>query len=235
MISTPHSPTNYGMGSSRKRESLCLHDSVVNRSPDREQLPLAHFLQNIPPHCRLPFVARQAKHGFQPYQTEVYMHTPPEIIIATYAHLRGAQDTMYDLENHGVPYPTIRLNNHSSSDPDLPLIEQTHLPDMFWSLSVVLKDDDANHVLDIMNSHEPLTVGRGLAPDKGRDVVDQGAIAWRHYVFVLPGMIPGYPETRGNSGTTGTLSTGAFAEGAVAENTPSLPGFAAKPIKPDAD
>lgn len=148
------------------------------------------------------------------------MNSNPEMIVALYGTLRDTQSAMYALESAGVPYPTIRINNHSINDPDRPRLEAMTLPEPFWSLSVTLKASDPGQVTQVLKQHRPLAIGRMPAPQAGRDEVDQGAIAWRHYVFELPEVTPSLPESIGSSGTTGIISTGAFAEGAKAERDP---------------
>lgn len=144
----------------------------------------------------------------------------PEMIVAVYVGLKEAQDAMYDLEEAGIPYPDIRLNGHSADDLDHPQIENAALPDLYWSLSITLRDYDSERVTAILHEYQPLAIGRERAPLFGRDDVARGDLAWGHFVFDPPGVTPSLPESIGNSGTTGTISTGAFADGAKVERDP---------------
>jgi len=153
------------------------------------------------------------------------MTNSPEMLVGLYKTLRDAQNAMYELEAAGVPHPSLKIASHSLHDAERPQVEAQTLPESFWSLSVTLRtaNDDQVHV--VLQQHDPLAIGREQAPLAGRSDVDRGAIAWRRYVFEPPPLTPGYPESRGNAGTTGTVSTGMFVEGGKAEGNPPVEGF----------
>lgn len=157
------------------------------------------------------------------------MTQSPEIVIGLYKTLRNAQNAMYELEAAHVPYPTMQLSSHSIHDAERPDLDVPELPESFWSVSVKLRTASYDQVRDVLQHHQPLGIGRERAELFGRDDVDRGAIAWRHYVFEPPAVTPGYPESRGNVGTTETVSTGVFAEGVKTEGNPPVEGFPDRP------
>ena len=72
----------------------------------------------------------------------------------------------------------------------------------------------------ILRKHRPATIGRQPAPQRGRSETDQGALAWRHYVFAAPIVTDWVGDRAGTTGTTGIINSGVFADGALAEGNP---------------
>jgi hypothetical protein len=150
-------------------------------------------------------------------------HTP-EVISALYASLADVEAALNDLEQAGVPYPDIRIGAHTAGDRDLPAFEATAPPESFWSLRVIIDQRGRYGAEHILREHKPFAVGRMPAPDAGRDDTDLGAIAWRHYVFETPFATDAVGDYAGTTGNTGIISSGVFANGALAEGNPPVRG-----------
>jgi hypothetical protein len=146
----------------------------------------------------------------------------PEVIVALYESLADVEAALSELEQAGVPYPDIRMGAHTADDYDLPALEATALPERFWSLRVIIDQRGRYGAEQILRKHQPLTIGRMPAPDAGRDDTDHGAIAWRHYVFETPFATDAVGEYAGTTGNTGIISSGVFANGALAEGNPPV-------------
>jgi hypothetical protein len=161
-----------------------------------------------------------------------------ETIVALYATLADAEATMRDLEAAGVAYPAIRLGAHTPGDlARAELAERTALagisvPDHFWTLAVALEPQWADKAVDLLRHRAPLTIGTLPAPDRGRGDTDRGALAWRHYVFETPAATDWAGESAGTTGTTGVISSGAFATGAKVEGNPPTLGVPASDQRP---
>ena len=156
----------------------------------------------------------------------------PEVIIALYGSLADVEAALSDLQQAGIPYPNLRMGAHTAGDSDLPTLGATALPDRFWSLRVIIDQPGRYGAERILRKHQPLAVGRMPAPDAGRDDTDQGAIAWRHYVFETPFATDAVGEYAGTTGNTGIISSGVFANDALAEGNPPVrgqPGSAGRP------
>jgi hypothetical protein len=162
----------------------------------------------------------------------------PETIVALYATLADAEATLHDLEAAGVPYPAIRLGTHTPGDLDrAELAERTalagiSLPDHYWTLAVALEPPWADKAVELLRQRAPLAVGTLLAPDHGRGDTDRGALAWRHYVFETSAATDAIGEFAGTTGTTGVISSGAFAKGARVEGNPPTVGVPASDQRP---
>jgi hypothetical protein len=66
--------------------------------------------------------------------------------------------------------------------------------------------------------------------------VDNGALAWRHYVFESDAATDWAGESAGTTGMTGVINSGAFATGAKVEGNPPATGVPASDERPsDAD
>jgi len=159
----------------------------------------------------------------------------PETIMAFYSTLADAERTLTELEAAGVPYPAIRLAAHTPADLDRADIgERTALagitlPDHFWSLAVAPEPQWVNQAVELLHQHAPLATRTLPAPDHGRGDPDRGALAWRHYVFETQAATDAIGEFAGTTGTTGVISSGAFATGAKVEGNPPVMGL------PDSD
>ncbi|HJZ49332.1 MAG TPA: hypothetical protein VKE41_19280 [Roseiflexaceae bacterium] len=154
----------------------------------------------------------------------------PETMVALYAALTDAEKTLNQLEAAGVPYPDIRLAAHTPADIEHADISERaalagiSLPDHFWSLAVALEPQWAAKATELLHQHNPLAVGILPAPDRGRGDPDRGALAWRHYVFETSAATDAIGEYAGTTGTTGVISSGAFANGAKVEGNPPTIG-----------
>jgi hypothetical protein len=156
----------------------------------------------------------------------------PEVIIALYDALADVEAALSDLEQAGVPYPSIRMGAHTADDHDLPALEATQLPERFWSLRVLIEQRGRYGAEQILRAHGPLAIGRMPAPDAGRDETDHGAIAWRHYVFETSAATDAVGEFAGTTGNTGIISSGVFANDALAEGNPPVRGQAGSHGRP---
>jgi hypothetical protein len=162
----------------------------------------------------------------------------PQTIVALYTSLADAENTLRDLEAAGVPYPAIRLAPHTPDDLDrADIAERTalagiSLPEHFWSLAVALDAQAGDKAAELLRRHAPLAVGTLPAPDHGRDDTDRGALAWRHYVFETDAATDWAGESAGTTGTTGVISSGAFASGAKVEGNPPATGVPASDQRP---
>jgi len=150
----------------------------------------------------------------------------PEVVIALYDGLADAEAAMDDLEGVGVPYPDIRMGTHTPGDSSLPPLGAISLPDRFWSLTVVIDQRGVYHAEDILRKHGPIAIGRMPAPNAGRSDTDLGALAWRHYVFETPAATSD-TDGAGTTGTTGVISSGVYATGALVEGNPPVRGLPA--------
>jgi hypothetical protein len=157
----------------------------------------------------------------------------PQTIVALYATLADAEHTLQELEAAGVPYPATRMAAHTPADLDrADIAERTALagisvPDRFWSLAVALDAPGGDKAAELLRRHDPLAVGTLPAPDRGRGDVDNGALAWSHYVFETGAATDAVGEYAGTTGTTGVINSGAFADGAKVEGNPPATGVPA--------
>jgi hypothetical protein len=162
----------------------------------------------------------------------------PQSLVAFYATLADAEQTLQALEAAGVPYPATRLAAHTPEDVDRADIEERTalagitLPDSFWSIGVAQDAPAADKAAELLRQHAPLAVGTLPAPDHGRGDVDRGALAWRHYVFETDAATDWAGESAGTTGTTGVISSGAFASGAKVEGNPPANGVPASDQRP---
>ena len=152
----------------------------------------------------------------------------PQTIVALYASLADAEKTLQVLEAAGVPYPATRLNAHTPADLDRADIAERvvlsgiTLPEQFWSVAVALDAPEGDQAVELLRRHAPLAVGMLPAPDHGRGDPDRGALAWGHYVFETNAATDAIGEYAGSTGTTGVISSGAFADGAKVEGNPPV-------------
>jgi len=162
----------------------------------------------------------------------------PQTIVALYATLADAEATLQELEAAGIPYPATRLAAHTPADLEhAELAERTalagiSLPEQFWSLGVALDAQAGDKAAELLRRHAPLAVGTLPAPDHGRGDPDRGALAWRHYVFETTAATDWAGESAGTTGTTGVISSGAFASGAKVEGNPPATGVPASDLRP---
>jgi hypothetical protein len=141
-----------------------------------------------------------------------------ETLVARYASLADAEAALHDLQDATVPYPDIRMGAQAAQD--CPHAREGDLSAMCWSLTVMLDGPARERISPILRQHAPRVVSRQPAPQHGRSETDQGAIAWRHYVFATPAATDWVGDSAGTNGTTGVISSGVFANGALAEGNP---------------
>jgi hypothetical protein len=152
----------------------------------------------------------------------------PQTIVAFYATLANAENTLCALEAAGVPYPATQLAAHTPGDLDhADIAERTALagitlPEHFWSVAVALDAPAGDQAAELLRRNEPLAVGTLPAPDHGRGDVDRGALAWRHYVFESDAATAEVQEDAGTTGATSIITSGAFATGAKVEGKPPI-------------
>ncbi len=148
----------------------------------------------------------------------------PKALVAMYTTLAAAEAALHDLQDAKIPYPNIRMRAHPAGDPDRPQLAGADAANPFWSLNVLLDEQEPSPAEEVLRKHSPLTIGWLPAPDAGRSETDQGAIAWRHYVFYSPAATDEIGDAAGTTGTTGISSSGAFTDGALAEGNPPARG-----------
>jgi len=162
----------------------------------------------------------------------------PQTIVALYATLADAEMTLHELETAGVPYPATRLAAHTPADLErADIAERTALggvamPEQFWSVAVALDTPAGEQAAELLRRHAPLAVGTLPAPDHGRGDPDRGALAWGHYVFETSAATDAIGEYAGTTGTTGVISSGAFADDAKIEGNPPAIGVHAGDQQP---
>ncbi len=141
-----------------------------------------------------------------------------ETLIARYTRLANAEAALHDLQAAGIPYPDIRMSAQAAHD--CPQGGEGDRSAICWSLTVMLDGPASEHVDAILRRHAPRLVSRQPAPEHGRSESDQGALAWGHYVFATSAATDWVGDFAGTNGTTGIISSGVFADGALAEGNP---------------
>jgi hypothetical protein len=141
-----------------------------------------------------------------------------EILIARYARLADAEAALHELQGAGIPYPDIRMGAQAAHDCPHPL--EGDRSAICWSLTVMLDGPARERIEPILRQHTPRALSRQPAPEHGRSESAQGAIAWGHYVFATPAATDWVGDYAGTNGTTGIISSGVFADGALAEGNP---------------
>lgn len=133
-----------------------------------------------------------------------------EVIIALYGTLADAEAALQALQASGIDYAHIRLQAHAGAAYAVALPLGDTRPEQVWTLTLPAEVVSAQ-AEELLQQHNALDLGRAPAPAAGRDEVDQGAIAWRHYRFDAAGSDQ-IGEAAGTTGTTGVISSGAFAD-----------------------
>jgi len=141
-----------------------------------------------------------------------------ETLMARYANLADAEAALYELQDAHIAYPDIRLGAQAARS--CPHAGAGDRSATCWSLTVLLDSPASARADAILRRHAPRAMSRQLAPQHGRSESDQGALAWRHYVFTTPAATDWVGESAGTNGTTGVISSGVFADGAHAEGNP---------------
>ena len=136
----------------------------------------------------------------------------PEVIIALYDQLANAESALADLQAAGLDYSVIRMEAHDASEYAADLQQAMPASGNIWSLTIPVEAGPTDEVQAALNNHDPLAVGRALAPDQGHDEVKQGAVAWRHYRLNGPPGTDQVTDAAGTSGTTGIITSGLFAD-----------------------
>jgi hypothetical protein len=138
-------------------------------------------------------------------------HTP-EVIIALYDQLADAEAALNDLQAAGLDYAVIQMGTHDARDYAGTLQPGALASGNVWSLTIPADAGATRDAQAALTNHNPLAVGRAPAPNKGRDEVTQGAIAWQHYRLNGPPGTDEVTDAAGTSGTTGIINSGAFAD-----------------------
>jgi len=141
-----------------------------------------------------------------------------ETLVARYARLANAEAALHDLQDATVPYSDIRMDTQAAHD--CPHAQGGDRSATCWSLTVMLDAPASERVEPILRRHAPSALSRQPAPEHGRSESDQGALAWGHYVFATPAATDWVGDGAGTNGTTGVISSGVFADGALAEGNP---------------
>jgi hypothetical protein len=141
-----------------------------------------------------------------------------ETLIARYARLADAEAALHELQDATIPYSDIRMGAQTAQD--CPHAQAGDRSATCWSLTVMLDGPASERVEPILRQHAPRGLSRQPAPEHGRSESDQGALAWGHYVFATPAATDWVGDYAGTSGTTGIISSGVFADGALAEGNP---------------
>ena len=141
-----------------------------------------------------------------------------QTLVARYASLADAEAALHELQDAGIPYPDIRMGAQAAHD--CPQAWEGDRSAICWSLTVMLEGPARERVDPILRQHLPRALSCQLAPEHGRSESDQGAIAWGHYVFATPAATDWVGDGAGTNGTTGVISSGVFADGALAEGNP---------------
>lgn len=136
----------------------------------------------------------------------------PEMIVALYDQLANAEAALADLQAAGLDYAVIRMEAHDASEFASALQHAAPISGNIWSLTIPAEAGATDDAQAALNNHDPVAVGQAPAPDKGRDEVKQGAIAWRHYRLNGPPGTDQVTDAAGTSGTTGIITSGLFAD-----------------------
>ncbi len=158
--------------------------------------------------------------------------------IALFAALADAEAALHAVQAAGAPYPALQLGAHTAAELErLSPEERDQLagidaPAQFWSIAITLEPQWRDKALAVLREHRPIVLGSLPTLDNRRDDTERGAIAWRHYVFETSAATDAVGET----GMTGIISSGVFAEGALAEgNSPAHALAAGDQRQSDAD
>lgn len=151
----------------------------------------------------------------------------PELYAAVFGDLAAAESTLHDLQAAGVPYPAIRMGTHTAEElAGTPLAERVASAGQagraLWSLTLTLDPQWREQALTTLHAAGTLALGRLPAPDNRANDTERGAIAWRHYVFETDAATDAVGEGAGTTGTTGVISSGVFADGALASGNPPV-------------
>lgn len=140
------------------------------------------------------------------------------MVAALYSRLPDAEGALNALLADGVAYERLHLGAHDGDDPLRTSVPS--LPERFWSIAVRPGEDDRRKLEERLGAYRPLSVGRLHASSIERTDSERGAVAWGHFVFESRASTNAQPEASGTSGTTGVVSSGAFADGAHVQREP---------------
>jgi hypothetical protein len=154
-----------------------------------------------------------------------------ETLVARYPRLADAEAALHELQSAAIPYPDIRMVAQAAQD--CPYAVASDRAATCWSLTVMLDGPASERIDPILRHHGPRVVSRQPAPQHGRSETDQGAIAWRHYVFATPSATDWVGDSAGTNGTTGVISSGVFADGALVEGNPPTRDLPRSRHRPD--
>jgi hypothetical protein len=156
----------------------------------------------------------------------------PDTWIALFAALADAEAALHALQAAGVPYPAFQLGAHTQAELERLTPEErgqlagTNAPAQFWSIAITMEPQWRDKALAALRERQPFALGSLPTLDNRRDDTERGAIAWRHYVFETSAATDAIGEHAGETGTTGIISSGVFAEGALAEGNPPASALA---------
>jgi hypothetical protein len=155
-----------------------------------------------------------------------------ETLVARYTRLADAEAALHELQGAAIPYPDIRMGAQAAQG--CPHAREGDHSATCWSLTVMLDGPASERADAILRQHAARALSRQPAPEHGRSETDQGALAWRHYVFASPAATDWIGDDAGTNGTTGVINSGVFAGGALAEGNPptrDLPGSQHRPAR----
>ncbi|GAB4212054.1 MAG: hypothetical protein OHK0022_47380 [Roseiflexaceae bacterium] len=137
------------------------------------------------------------------------MSTEPNALVALYGQLAPAEAALHALQAAGVPYPAIRLLPQRPGALGGTAVAGL-LPGEGWALAVTPEEGLRLRAEEVLRDSGALALGRGPAP---RDEVEDGAVAWRHYVFDPAAPTADVTDAAGQTGTTGINRSGVFGDG----------------------
>lgn len=153
-------------------------------------------------------------------------HQAPEQRTALFAALADAEAALHALQEAGAPYPAIRMHSYAAAElagtPVEQRAAQAQISENFWALTVTLDAAWRDKALAALAAHRPFAVGSLPTGDNRANDTERGAIAWRHYVFETGAATDAVGDGAGTTGTTGVISSGVFADNALATGNPPV-------------
>lgn len=146
----------------------------------------------------------------------------PETTVALFGTLANATAALYALQDAGVPYANITMTSHTGDEVAASISQPVEADDgQVWALSVLVGEPLRTKALDVLRTQHTFALGQQAAAMSGRDEGERGRTAWGHYVFEPVGATNQVGDSAGTAGTTGVISSGAFAATANAEEKPA--------------
>ena len=146
----------------------------------------------------------------------------PQSLVALFNTLAVATEAMYALQAVGVPYANITMQSHSVDE----IAQSFATPiadddDLVWSLAVLVGEPLYSKAVATLGAAHAFALGQQDATLGGRDVIERGRTAWGHYVFKPAAATDQIGEAAGTAGTSGVISSGAFAKDSHSESKPA--------------